>query len=347
MTKCKTLLFGGLAALVAAAGCGSSASTSTNITAPTSNRCEATVAAPPSAFGPAGGSGTLTITVARECAWRAITPNAWVTFTSAVEGQGDGSVAFRVAENPDPVSRQASISVADRQVTLAQQAAPCRYTVSPPPTAITEKGGEAAITVATHAACQWTASAEQPWATVAPAQGQGPATIRVTVQPNGGPARETAVVVAGERVALQQVASTPAPPAPVPPTPTPTPGPAPPAPPPPTPTPPAPTPEPTPPAPSPTPPAPAPPPPTPPPPVPAPVPVRAITLDDEVEKLVGTCPALTFELDGYVVYATATTEYQRGPCKNVRNGADIEVRGFLMSDGRVRADVIRFDDDDD
>ena len=66
-----------------------------------------------------------------------------------------------------------------------------------------------------------------------------------------------------------------------------------------------------------------------------------------MEKLAGTCPALTFELDGYVVYTTPTTEFQRGPCKNVRNGAEIEVRGFLMSDGRVRADVIRFDDDDD
>ena len=57
----------------------------------------------------------------------------------------------------------------------------------------------------------------------------------------------------------------------------------------------------------------------------------------------GECATATFELGGVVVYATQNTDYQRGPCRNLANGRDVEVSGFLMSDGRVRADVIRFD----
>ena len=68
-----------------------------------------------------------------------------------------------------------------------------------------------------------------------------------------------------------------------------------------------------------------------------------MTLEGTVQKLAGECSAATFELDGSTVYTTAATEFQRGPCRNLANGKDLEVRGFLMSDGRVRADLIRFD----
>lgn len=66
-----------------------------------------------------------------------------------------------------------------------------------------------------------------------------------------------------------------------------------------------------------------------------------------MEKLTGGCPAYVFELDGRVVYTTSSTEFQRGPCKNLKNGSEVEVRGTLMSDGRVRADRIRYEDNDD
>jgi len=72
--------------------------------------------------------------------------------------------------------------------------------------------------------------------------------------------------------------------------------------------------------------------------------VRSIELDGDIKKLTGQCAAATFELEGKVVYTTAATEFKSGPCKNLKNGEEVEVRGFLMSDGRVRADVIRFDD---
>jgi len=71
--------------------------------------------------------------------------------------------------------------------------------------------------------------------------------------------------------------------------------------------------------------------------------VRAVTIEGSVQKLVGECGTATFEVGGQVVYTTIATSFMRGPCRNMVNGATVEVRGFLMSDGRVRADVIRFD----
>jgi len=341
----------GIAAVVAVtAACGSSATTSTSITAPASTRCQASVTGSALSFGPGGGTGTLAISVDRECSWRATSPVDWVTFTTSVEGQGDGTVGFRVVENAEPVPRQAALTVAERQITLAQQPAPCRYALGGAPEAIGSQGGDATIDLDTHIACSWTAQSEQAWATVTPGSGSGAARIRVSVVPNTGPERPVVVSVAGHRVSMTQRAPatvpTPAPnpaPAPAPPPPPPSPSPSP------TPTPePAPTPSPSP-SPSPTPsPSPSPTPspsPSPTPPAPSqPQPVREIELEGELSQLTGSCPDRRFTLQGRTVYTTASTQYQKGNCNTLKNKADVEVKGMLMSDGTVRADRVKFDD---
>ena len=82
--------------------------------------------------------------------------------------------------------------------------------------------------------------------------------------------------------------------------------------------------------------------------MPGPTPVQAIRLDGEARDVSGTCPNKTFRLDGRTVYTTAQTVFERGGCGDLRNDADIDdLRGMLMSDGRVRADRIRFEKDDD
>jgi hypothetical protein len=76
--------------------------------------------------------------------------------------------------------------------------------------------------------------------------------------------------------------------------------------------------------------------------------VRPIELDGEVGQVTGTCPALTFVLDGRTVYTTADTRYSRGSCGRLGGSDDeieVEIEGTLMSDGRVRADRVRFEDD--
>ncbi len=207
--------------------------------------------------------------------------------------------------------------MADIQVSVSQQAAPCRYEVAPIAEAIEGAGGTAPIEVRAHSACAWTAAPDVPFADINPRNGTGSATVNLIVLPNTGAERMVTATVAGKRITLPQraAASSPSPgPAPAP-APTPAPAPEP-----------APTPAPTP-APAPT-------------PTPAPAPVSAIDLEGKVESVSGTCPTLTFALNSESVFTTASTVFKKMPCKDVKNGAQLKVSGWRMSDGTVRADQV-------
>lgn len=69
-----------------------------------------------------------------------------------------------------------------------------------------------------------------------------------------------------------------------------------------------------------------------------------VTLLGEVRSIAGACPALTFTLQNRVVYTTEQTMFSKGPCRELQNNVEVEVRGMLMSDNRVRADRVRFED---
>ena len=275
-------------------------------------------------FGPSGGTGTVAVTVARECSWSVSSQSAWVAITSGASGQGDGTVAYRVAENADPVARQTALTVSDKQVTIGQQAAPCRFDISAntgdplPP-----DGGALIVDVRTHSACGWTASSQVAWATVEPATGRGAAAVRVSVAANPGAERPIDAVIAGQRVLATQRAQA-GPPAPGP-DPAPTPSPAP-VPPPPAPPPPAP---------------PAPPPPAPP--APAPTPERKIDLKGEIQAISGSCPQVSFRLAGRTVITVPDTRFKGLSCNSLRNSLDVEVKGMLMSDGTVIAEEVKKD----
>ena len=259
MRRLLALPFAGFLLAVTVSACGSSANTS--VTGPSSTRCQATVTAQPASFAPAGGTGTLTVNVARECTWTAA-PNAnWIVLTSANEGQGEGTVGYRIAENGEPITRRGAIVVAEQTVQVAQEPAPCRFEVSPREARAAAEGGDLSVSVRTHSACTWRASASATWAEPRPASGTGSAVVEIRVPAHDAAApRSSVVTIADQRVTVVQDGRVAAPPPPAPPTP------APPAPAPPTPAPPAPEP----PAPPPPPPAPPPPAPEPPPPPPAP-----------------------------------------------------------------------------
>jgi hypothetical protein len=69
----------------------------------------------------------------------------------------------------------------------------------------------------------------------------------------------------------------------------------------------------------------------------------------------GLCPILLFRVQDRDVFTLLGTDYSKGNCKDVRNGAEVAVEGVQMSDGQVRADKVtikkkardRDDDDDD
>ena len=210
-------------ATVGGAGCGSSSVSS--VTSPSVvQRCQTTVSAPTPAFGPNGGTGTATVGAPRECPWTASTQAGWITIMPPGSGQGDGSVAFRVGENPDPIPRQGTLVVSDGSVELSQAAAPCAFTLGSNTDVVGAEGGTLSIDVRTNAACSWTASTDAPWATPSPESGKGTQTVRVAVAPNSGPERSARATIASQQLTFSQRSLAAPAPAPLPrhPAPTPT-----------------------------------------------------------------------------------------------------------------------------
>jgi hypothetical protein len=298
--------------------CGSSSVSS--VTRPsTAALCQPEVSTSTASFGAAGGNGTAQVDVSRECAWTASTAASWIAITSAASGQGDGSLSYRVAQNPEPIARRGTLTISGVPLELSQEAAPCSFVVTPNAGTVAAGGGNIAIEVKTAAVCAWTASSDAPWATPSPSSGKGGLTVQIAVAANAGPERSAKLIVAGTQVGVSQSGppSQPAPPAP-----TPSPAPTPPPPPSPTPTP-------------------SPPVPTPAPPTPGPPPAsKPISLSGTIESSSGTCPDVVYVIAHRTVRTSAGTDFQKGSCSSTKPGKDVQVEGVELADGTIRADVV-------
>jgi all-beta uncharacterized protein/BACON domain-containing protein len=258
----------------------------------------------------------LTVSVARECAWTATSQANWLQITTGQTGQGDGAIAYRVLANVDPVSRRGSIAVGDQHADVAQDPAPCDYSLSAPDS-VGADGGPAAVAVRTNALCDWQASSEVDWVRLSPVAGRGSASITAMFAPNVGSDRTATITIASAHVVLRQLAATPAqsPPAPAP-APTPAPTPNPPPDPPPAPT----------------------PPPVPPPPVPPPPPTT-VTISGLIDDVSGSCPALSFTVADQPAQTSPATKFVNSDCKDVRNNRTATVQGPLIG-GVILADSV-------
>jgi hypothetical protein len=66
-----------------------------------------------------------------------------------------------------------------------------------------------------------------------------------------------------------------------------------------------------------------------------------VTLSGTVESVGGSCPALTFVLQGRRVVTSGDTEFIKGDCRQLRDGTEVVAEGTPGADGRVRADSVR------
>lgn len=224
-----------LAILAGAAGCGSSATTTT-ATGPTPiSRCS--VAVNGDGQVPAqGGNRTFSVSAARECAWSASVDGHWLAIRGGASGQGDGSVEVTAAANPDPQVRRGNIVLNEQRREITQAAGECGYALSHPSRSFGEEGGSGAFDVrASSTLCTWTSSSDSPWITVrSGASGKGTAAVEFNVAAATGAARTGIITAAGLRYTVTQAAAPPPSPTPTPPPPSPpAPPPPPPAPPPP------------------------------------------------------------------------------------------------------------------
>jgi hypothetical protein len=204
MTNLRVGLLIALLAAVTGAACGSSSTTST---APsTVPRCSVSIAQTDLTVPASGGSGTIDITTARECAWTANSNAPWLTFRGLATGQGDGKVDYVAAANSDPATRRGVIELNDKQATVTQAAADCVMQLSDSSESFTQTGGSGTIGVqASGGTCAWTAVSDSGWIVIrSGASGTGNGTVSYDVQPLSGGPRAGTVLVAGLRFSITQ-----------------------------------------------------------------------------------------------------------------------------------------------
>ena len=145
------------------------------------------------------------MTTARECQWSATPDVAWLTIRGTASGQGEGSVEYAVAANPDPVTRRGVISLNNQRAEIAQAAAQCVIQLTEASASFTPAGGQGSVGVrASSALCTWTASADADWITIrSGASGSGNGSVGFDVAAAGAP-RTGTISVANQRFSIIQ-----------------------------------------------------------------------------------------------------------------------------------------------
>lgn len=186
-----------------AVACGSSTQ---SVTSPSTSKCTVSATATPASFSATGGTGTLNISTTRECQWTATATTSWIQLSDSSIGQGEASRSFTVTANTDPAARQAAINVGDQKVAVAQEAAPCVFTVSPDRDSVGSGGGQRTITVtASSPKCAWTARSDSDWLVVTDGtEGTGNGQVRYEARATSGPARSGNLMIAGRQIAVVQ-----------------------------------------------------------------------------------------------------------------------------------------------
>ena len=195
----------GLVFALVAAGCGSSAETTTS---PSAVRCGLSISEIQSAaYPPEGGSGAVQITTARECAWAAVSDVAWVKLRST-SGQGDGVVEFTVDRNQTSASRSGGVRVNDQRRSISQQGTTCGFELSSLAESFGASGGERIVAVRASAPdCRWTAVSGASWISLSGSEGSGDGVVTLRVEAAGGLPRSATIVIAGQQIQVLQTQS--------------------------------------------------------------------------------------------------------------------------------------------
>ena len=89
--------------------------------APTSP-CTFSLSPAANSFNSTGGTGTVGVTTQAGCAWTANSNVSWLIMTSNSSGAGNGTVNYSVLSNPNGISRNGTVSVAGKTLTVSQSA---------------------------------------------------------------------------------------------------------------------------------------------------------------------------------------------------------------------------------
>ena len=198
---------------------------------------------------------SVSISVLNGCAWTARSNAEWLTITSRADGNGSGTLTFRVAANGGG-PRTGTLTIGDRTHTVSQQQAgenpptpapapappapapapapappapsppppttpapTCTYEIIPASLDVAATGGAISpVAVTAPAGCNWTAAVNNAsWITITSgANGSGNGSVAITIAANAGAARTGTVTIASRAFTVTQAAPAPPPPPPAP-----------------------------------------------------------------------------------------------------------------------------------
>jgi hypothetical protein len=213
------------ASLTTTAAALSCTSTSTSVSAPTTDKCHVSATIQPSSFAASGGRGTIGIDASRDCTWSVSADESWVALAGPRSGQGGATIDYTVSENRVPAQRAATIAVESVRLQLSQAAAPCTYDLTPAAVAVDADGGRESFSVTTLTGCGWDAQSSAGWISLIDGRsGDASGTVKLQIAANDGAERSGAVTVGSGRFTVNQRGGTAPSPAPGPPAPPPPPG---------------------------------------------------------------------------------------------------------------------------
>jgi uncharacterized protein (TIGR03437 family) len=173
--------------------------------------CDVSFANSNQIFGPGGG--TDFINVQSGCLWTAKPDVSWIRFLDAptpfyAQGTGPGRIRITVDSNPAILQRTGTVTVGNKQFTVVQGGGICNYTVSPGFANLPIGGGDSTFRVNAPDGCVWNAIPNEPWVTVLPGSGNGPATVTISaVANNTGVERSAVVTLQGTTFGVVQSAN--------------------------------------------------------------------------------------------------------------------------------------------
>ncbi len=128
-----------------------------------------------------GGAFSVAVTIPAECSWTTSSPVSWITVSP---GSAGSPVTVTVAQNPNPGTRSATLTIADQSFTVTQGS--CALTFGP--TTFTEWPSVRtdSLTVTAPSGCAWMASSDTPsWLTITSGSvGTGSGTVTFSTTAN-------------------------------------------------------------------------------------------------------------------------------------------------------------------
>jgi hypothetical protein len=142
------------------------------------------------------GNGTVTLNTQAGCPWTASSSQSWLTITPA-SGNATATVTYSFAANPSSSPRTATITAAGQTFTVTQAGATCTITLSPTAASVPATAGSGTFALTAPTGCTWSASSNQGWLTVSPANGSGNGTVTFSYTANAAGTSRSATVTAG------------------------------------------------------------------------------------------------------------------------------------------------------